>query len=297
MPQPIIFPAQNHIRKLEALRNSRVLVFAASHLEIEILPALYEQLCEISRVERLDVVIQCRGGVVNGARRIILLLRQFTDHLGLIVPHYCESSSTILSLAANEIVAGELAIFSPIDPHLNGSSGSGDNAVSTFSCLDIKMFGKMSQDWFGIHSDEARIESLSLLCQSIFPPALTAFYRTALELEQIGTELLKYQLPEQSEEYRQQIIRQLMYGYHSHNYAITRDEMAALGLKLRRDPETEQLAWEMSRMLHTIVGGGLRQSLEEPWYDVLLASRDSVKVRQKQNDGFVPQWIEADFAA
>lgn len=295
MSQTIIFSAQEHIYKLEALRNSRVLVFAASHLEIEILPALYEQLCQIKKVERLDVLIQCRGGVINGARRIILLLRQFASHLGLIVPHYCESSGTILSLGVDEIVAGELAIFSPIDPHLNGSSG-GDDTVSTFSCLDIKMFGKMSQDWFGLNCDEAHINSLSLLCQSIFPPAITAFYRTTLELEQIAKELLQYQLPEQSEEYRQQIIQQLMYGYHSHNYAITRDEMAALGLKLKRDPETEQLAWEISRILHTIVGGGLRQSLEDPWFDVLLASRDNVKVRQKRDNGFLPQWIEGNFS-
>lgn len=294
MSQKLNFPALAQIKKLETLRNSRVLVFAASSLEIEILPTLYEQLREIGKVERLDVVLQCRGGVVNGARRIALLLRQFTDHLGFIVPHYCESSCTILALAANEIIAGDLAIFSPIDPHLHGSNGGEDDA-STFSCLDIKLFGDMSEDWFGVNSDEARMQSLSLMCNSIFPPTLTAFYRTTLELKQIGEELLKYQLPDKSEEYRQKIINKLMFGYHSHNYAITRYEMEELGLNLRREPEVEQVAWEISKVLQSMVGGGLRQSIDEPWNDVLLASRDSMRIRQRQTGGFIPGWTEVKF--
>lgn len=295
MSQQLDFPALMQIKQLEAIRKSRVLVFAASHLEIEILPTLYEQLREIGKVERLDVVLQCRGGVVNGARRIALLLRQFADHLGFIVPHYCESSCTILALAADEIIAGDMAIFSPIDPHLNGSSGVEDE-VTTFSCMDIKLFGDMSENWFGVSSDEARMQSLSLLCNSIFPPTLTAFYRTTLELKQIGEELLKYQLPEKTEEFRGKIINKLMFGYHSHNYAITRFEMEYMGLNIRREPEVELLAWDISKVLHTIVGGGLRQSVDEPWNDVLLASRDSMNIRQKQSGGFVPCWTETKFS-
>jgi hypothetical protein len=293
--QQLDFPALIQIKKLEALRSSRVLIMAATHLEIEILPMLYEQLREIGKVERLDVILQCRGGVVNGARRIALLLRQFTDQLCFIVPHYCESSCTILTLAANEIIAGDLAIFSPVDPHLHG--GDGQNDVSTFSCMDIKSFGQMSKDWFGISSDDVRMQSLSLLCNSIFPPTLTAFYRTTLELQQIGEELLMYQLPEKSEEFRRGIINKLMFGYHSHNYAITRFEMEAIGLNLRREPEVEQLAWEVSKVLQAMVGRGLGQSDDDSWNDVLLASTDSMKVRQKQVGGFIPRWEEVTFTS
>lgn len=291
MSQPVDFSnlALHQLQLIEEQRNSRVLVLAASNLEIEMLPALYEQLLEMGKVARLDVVLQCRGGIVNGARRIALLLREFTTHLGFIVPHYCESSCTMLTFAADEIIAGELAIFSPIDPHLHGGT-EGD--VSAFSSLDIKMFGEMSQDWFGVDSDEARMQSLSLLCNSIFPPSLTAFYRTTLEMQQIGEELLKYQLPEQSSETRQKIVNQLMFGYHSHNYALTRTEMAALGLTLRRQPQVEQAAWEISKVLQAMVGGGLRQSVEEPWYDVLLASTKSMRIRQKQSGGFISRWEE-----
>lgn len=290
MALPIEFLALTHIRQLEEIRNSKVLIVAASHLEIEMLPMLYEQLKKIGKVERLDVVIQCRGGVINGARRIALLLREFTKHLGFIVPHYCESSSTILTLAADEIIAGDLAIFSPIDPHLNGSNGAGDEAVSTFSSMDIKMFGAMCETWFDCDAQEAKKESLALLCNSIFPPSLTAFYRSTLELEQIAEELLLSTSSARNQTARKKIIEQLMFAYHSHNYAITAQELTEIGLNVRRDSRVEELGWAISKTLQKLIGGSLRGHVDEPWNDVLLASTEGVVIRQKKNDGFMPLW-------
>ncbi|MDQ1812701.1 hypothetical protein RBA41_05225 [Massilia sp. CCM 9210] len=291
MTQPARFPVRDHIKEIESLRTSRVLVFAASNLDLEILPALYEQCRGIGRVPRLDVVLQCRGGIVNAARRIALLLRQFTDHLGFIVPYHCESSATILALAADEIIAGDLAMFSPIDPHLHGGTGD-DSAASSFSCQDIKMFGAMSEEWFGVSSDEARLQSLGLLCNSIFPPTLTAFYRTTQEVMQIGEELLRFQMPGKTETFRLDVVKELMFGYYSHNYALTREELAKLGLTIRREPEVEERAWAISRALQALVGGGLRESAEAPWNDVLLATRDGGMLREHRSGGFLPRWSQ-----
>ncbi|NHZ38690.1 SDH family Clp fold serine proteinase [Massilia aquatica] len=289
MTQSHRFPVREQIKEIEALRNSRVLVLAASNLDMEILPALYEQCRGIGRVARLDVVLQCRGGIVNAARRIALLLRQFSEHLAFIVPYHCESSATILALAADEIIAGDLAMFSPIDPHLHGGSGD-DSAASSFSCQDIKMFGAMSEEWFGVSSDEARLQSLGLLCSSIFPPTLTAFYRSTQEVMRIGEELLRFHMPDKPEAFRQDVVKELMFGYYSHNYALTREELAKLGLNIRREAQVEDCAWRMSRVLQTIVGGGLRESAEAPWNDVLLATRDGGMLREQHSGAFLPRW-------
>ena len=291
MPQQ--FPALSQIRQLEELRGSRVLVLAASTLEIELLPALYEHLRAVGHTQRLDVVLQSRGGVVNGARRIALLLRRFTEHLSFIVPHYCESSATLLALSADEIIAGELAIFSPIDPHLHGAAGGGDGGA--LSCMDIKKFGDMGAEWFGADAGEARAEALSLLCNSIFPPTLTAFYRSTQEVRQIGEELLRFQLPDRSDAQRTAIVEQLMYGYHSHNYAITGAELAEMGLNARRDDAVEALAWEISTALHGIVGRGICETPEQPWNDALLASSGGMRVRSKRSGGFISPWSEVPF--
>lgn len=291
MPQLDAGALRAHIRQLERARDSRVLVLAASHLDLEMLPALYEHCQEIGRTPRLDVLLHGRGGIVNAARRIALLLRQHADHLAFIVPFHCQSAATLLTLCADEIVAGELALFSPIDPQLNGADGS------AFSGLDIKLFGAMAERWFGLDASEARQQSLALLVGSVFPPSLTAFYRTTLELAQIGEELLAYQLPDRDAAFRRQVIDQLMSSYHSHNYALTGDEMARLGLRIRRDAAAEQTAWDLSKLVQATVGGGLRDDADQPWNDALLATRDSLQIRQKQAGGLAPHWTVERFAA
>jgi hypothetical protein len=275
-----------NIGTLERMRGSTVLVLAASHLDFELLPALYEQCRALGRVERLDVVLHGRGGVVNAARRIALLLREHATHLAFIVPFHCQSSATLLTLCADEIVAGDLALFSPIDPLLGGADGS------TFSGLDIKLFGDMAASWFGIEQETARAESLALLCNSIFPPSLTAFYRTSLEIEQIAHELLAKRGGASDSAADGALVRQLMAGYHSHNYAITGAELAALGLPVKRDDMTEQLAWPISTLLQATVGGAQRASEDQPWHDALLATRSGVKLRRRHAAALAPEWID-----
>ncbi|MYM94598.1 SDH family Clp fold serine proteinase [Duganella vulcania] len=288
MPHPLNEPLPEKIKHLEAVRGSRVLVMAASQLDMEMLPELYRQLRAIGRSDRLDVVLQCRGGVVNAARRIALLLREYTQRLTFIVPFHCQSSATLLTLAGDEIIAGELAIFSPIDPHLQGDADGGESTA--VSSQDIQRFGEMCAAWFGADEGQARAEALSLLSASVFPPTLTAFYRTTLELRQIGEELLRHQLPQHDAEAHARIVEHLMSGYHSHHYAITGEELAALGLRVRSEPATDDLAWDISRMLQAHIGGGARASLEAPVQDALLATRDGVAVRYRRPDGLLPRW-------
>lgn len=287
MPQPDLSQLPVHLRALELARDSRAIVLAASHLDMELLPALYELCQGIGRVRRLDVVLHGRGGIVNAARRIALVLRQHARHLSFIVPFHCESAATLLALGADEIIAGDLALFSPIDPQLDGAEGG------ALSSLDIKRFGDMARQWFGVDASEARQQSLSLLCGSIFPPSLTAFYRTTLELAQIGEELLAWQLPDAKQEARRAIVEQLVNGYHSHNYALTREELAGLGLTMARDAQAERLGWLISTQLQASIGGALRSAPDQPWNDALLASRDGVQLRCQRPGGFAPLWSTA----
>lgn len=291
MSQSVAQRLQTVITELEHYRDSRVLVLAASQLDMELLPKIYEQLTAIGKTKRLDVVLQCHGGVVNAARRIALLLRQFTTHLSFIVPYYCQSSATLLALVADEIVAGPMAIFSPLDPHLEGNAD--DGATSALSCLDIKLFSKMTQDWFDINADGNKAELLSVLCSSIFPPTLTAFYRTTLELKQIAAELLQYQMPTAEPSVRTAIIDKLMFGYHSHSYAITPAEMRQLGLPLNIQPDIEPLAWQISTLLQQYVGSVVRKTPDDSWQDVLLVSRDLAHSRQQTGNG-MSQWLEIE---
>lgn len=280
---------QRHIEEIEARRESKVLVFAASHLEVDLLPELYDVLRSLGRPERLDVVFYSKGGAVNAARRIALLLNEYTSQLTFIVPYRCESAGTITALSAKEIIAGPVATFSPIDPQLqaSGPSSGGQHAISS---EDVRLFSTMAKDWFGLEEADAKQQAMSVLFENIFPTTLTSFYRSILEVRAICAELLALHMGHETEAKRAQIAEQLLFGHHSHSYALTRDDMAALGLPIRRDEPIEDIAWEIARILRSTVGGGVRRSMEDNWIDALLATRNGIRRRLHSQDGLEPVW-------
>ena len=278
---------RDYIETIEQRRQSRVLVLAASNLETELLPPLYDALREIGPSERLDILFYCRGGAVTAARAIALLLHQFTDRLSFIVPDRCTSSGTIAALAAHEIVAAPAALFSPVDPLLQAPL-AGDEGPTAISAQDVRLFGEMSRDWFGLAEDEARLKAFSVLCENVFPTTLTAFYRSTLEVEAVCLELLSLHMS--SEEARRRIVDRLLYGHHSHGFALMRGDLSDLGLPIRSDPATEDAAWEVARALRRSVGGGARPSAQDDWIDVLLATRAGSRQRRRSPDGVGPVW-------
>ncbi|MCC7247040.1 MAG: hypothetical protein IT473_00275 [Lysobacter sp.] len=282
------------LRVFEQDGQSRALIFGATHLDAELLPTLYETLRAIGRTPRLDVIAYCRGGEVNVARRIGLLLHRFTDRLRLIVPHHCQSAGTVMALAAHEIVAGPMAMFSPIDPHLTGSDAQGE--ATAMSAQDLRMFPKLAQDWFGLDERTARERALPLLCESVAPTAITAFYRSTLGVRQIGEELLALHMPQTPVERRTAIVDTLLFGYHSHDYTLTGEDLAAIGLNVRRDPPLEDAAWALARELRTRMGPETRKTNANGWCDALIVTRDGGVARTRRQDMLPGDWDAFEIA-
>ncbi|MDQ3288589.1 MAG: hypothetical protein M3Q42_10100 [Pseudomonadota bacterium] len=277
------------IASIESIRQTRVLVFASSQLDIDLLPSLYEVLAGMGPCERLDVVLYSRGGIINAARRIALLLREFAPRVSFLVPHYCESAGTVMALSADEIIAGPLAIFSPIDPILMAAQGARGGPLA-LSAQDLRLFGEMSSQWFGLSGDEAGRRAFDALSSSIFPTTLTSFYRSTLEVEGICMELMALHMAG-AETTRESIAKKLIFGFHSHTYALTRDELRAIGLPVRSgsDAGLESMMWSICRQLRSVIGGAARTSAAEPWFDAFLGTTRGACVRVR-NEEFPGQW-------
>jgi hypothetical protein len=280
--------------EIEKCRDSALLVFAATHLDLELLPTLYDTLKDLGRVGRLDVLFFCRGGNVTAARRIGLMFHEFGDLVSFIVPDRCESSGTITALAAHEIIAGPAAIFSPVDPHLQADSTADGPGPSAISAAEVRLFGSMAREWFGLDEAEAGRKAISILCESIFPTTLTAFYRSELEVRRICEELLSLHMGAGSERARSHIVDQLLPGCYSHAFALAGADLAAMGLPVRRDPVVEDLAWEIARSLRAATGSGVRTSQQEDWSDAWLVTRNRAACRRRSPGGLHPTWHEAD---
>jgi hypothetical protein len=237
---------------------------------------------------RLDVLLYCSGGEIGAARRIGIMLQQSTDELGMIVPDRCLSAGTILALAGTEIVAGRAAVFSPVDPLLQGSV-DGEEAAGAISAEDIRRFPEMAEAWFGQTPEEAKARALEILAQAISPPTLTAFYRAGLEAAAVCRELLAWRMADGAGELESTVSR-LLTGFHSHSFPLCREDLRSFGLPVAGDAGVEQAAWRIAALLRTQVGGGARARPEDDWIDACLATVDSGRLRRAGPSYLMPRW-------
>src|SRR5262249_19328085 len=154
---------------------------------------------------RLSLVLCAEGGLVSGARRIALLLREYCDHLSIVVPYKAGSAATLLCLAANELVLGPLSELGPIDPHCVDLTKGSAVAVE-----DIRAYRTFAERWFNIRMEEGNVDVLSLLSQRIFPASLGAAYRADQYVRRVARELLEFPFPHSDAEVRDKIVDQLI---------------------------------------------------------------------------------------
>lgn len=236
------------LTRLESLRGNPVIIFHAA-TEYPAFRILYECLRRLEAVESLDLMLITRGGDVNAARRIALLLHEFTQDLTILLPYYARSAGTLICLGAHQLLMGSMAELSPIDGQIGSTIKKSADLPQTISAEEIRTFRQMVEEWFGIKREEDKLQVFALLSQRVFPPSLTTFYRSDRLIRQIAGDLLTHQLPNVEEQMRQRIVDQLVSGYHDHGYAITRTEAQELGLQvLFPSSEVETVMWQIQEV-------------------------------------------------
>lgn len=241
---------------LAALHGSHAVVYHGM-IDHDAPRVLYEHLRRLGRVPRLDLVIATNGGTATAARRLALLLHDYTDRLTVLVPHRARSAGTLLCLGAHELVLGPLAELSPLDPQIGSSAAPRPGEPAVISAEDMRAFREMAEQWFGVERAEDRLSLFGLLAQRVFPGSLGAFYRADRLIRDMAHELLRYQLPDAGPAGRDLIVDRLVGGFHAHDYAITRAQAKDLGLRVRdADPREEELLWTILRQCGTQIEAG-----------------------------------------
>lgn len=277
---------RERLRRLQAHTGVPTLVLAASNIDAGLAPALDDALARIGPTPRLDVVAWLRGGEVEAAHRLALRLHAATARLRFVVPHACASSGTLMALAAGEIVAGPLALFSPIDPHLAGGGGAGVPEV--LSSEDLRRLPEALQALSGLPRDAASAQALALLARRIAPATLATFHGAASAMAAKADALLALHEPAAAR--RDAIVRALLQAHGSHDHAITGDELRALGLPVVRDAAIEALAWDVACAVRATIGPESRASLADDWHDAAVGDADALALRLRTRGRRAGAW-------
>jgi len=241
------------LAELEILRGSTATVYCTNDRSPRNLTTgdtneFARVLSKFSRPAQLDFVLHTEGGLITAARTLALQLRNSAPRMDVLVPGKARSAGTLICLAANELVVGPLAEFSPIDPVIRSESEASAGHPRRISSEDIRCFREMAENWFDLRSEESRLHVFGLLNQRFFPTTLSAFFRADQYVRKVGNELLEFQLPQVSVEQRKSIVNNLVVGYSSHQDPIGSREMLKFGLNARATSDAE------AKLLEQIIG-------------------------------------------
>ncbi len=236
------------IRLIEQARGAPLLTYflhdSALIAEDAILP-LHDKLAALGPQPRLDVFLYSRGGFTEITWKVVSLLREFCDHLGLLIPHRAHSGATLIALAADEIVMGPISELSATDPargHYLLPKGP-DGKPASVSVEDLRRV----IEWVQMTTDNAS-QVLPVLFQYVHPLAIGALEQSHELVRRIARKaLLTHWDPVEHAEQIDRIVITLNGGLHSSAYPISRKEARdELGLPVvYADPELWSRMWQL----------------------------------------------------
>ena len=152
----------------------------------------------------IDFIIHTPGGLVLAAMQIARALEAHPARVRVLVPVYAMSGGTLIALAADEILMGEFSVLGPIDPQIAGMP-----AASIVRARESKPV--------------AEVHDLTLVLADMSEKALAQVKRGAVELTQKRL----------GEERATVLAEKLAGGHWTHDYALTCEEAASLGLPVK----------------------------------------------------------------
>lgn len=211
------------IEEIERLRNSRVLVYFLglnSTIAQDAVEVIYNNLLKIGRVKNLDLILHTTGGFLEVPLKIVSILREFCEKLSVLIPYRAHSAGTLLALGADEIVMGEMAELTPVDPQtrspLNPKGTKGEPIP--VSIQDLFSF----YEFFENRGFKEKDSITNNLINNIHPLVISQVNRSFDLIKHIIKRLLLNS--NYSEEEKENIIELLAFKLPSHGYLITRNE-------------------------------------------------------------------------
>jgi hypothetical protein len=212
-----------------------------------------------ARGEHLDVIVAGPGGVSEAAYLLARELRRRFTHLTAYAPFEAKSAATLLCLAADELVLGDLGELGPLDQQYEAKQTADypqstsqllpgvalrqlqDGATACYDAL-VRRIVKES----GLRPLEAGSKAAELigalyapLIQQLDPARLAECARGLAVGKAYAERVLRRYRPALWAESGPQLLDRLVQDYATHNFVLDPEELAEVGLPTRAPDDTE----------------------------------------------------------
>lgn len=212
---------------------------------LEVIPQLCEQLEKIPSTEKnIDLLIVSQGGDPNVAWRIISLLRERFEKVGVLIPFNAQSAATLLAFGADEIIMHPFSSLGPIDAQIAIRDQYG-MPTNIFSDEDVRSFISFVEDDLKIDTLEAGTIVLEQLCKELSPTKIGLTKKSMNFTEALATKLLLMRGDNNPDEVSK-IIGEFK-NFSNHGYTVNKSEAKKLNLPIKDASDVEEIMWEIWR--------------------------------------------------
>jgi ClpP class serine protease len=214
------------IRRLESARASRVITLIHRQESVSLLGIPLRRFIDVEDSEQvlravrltpdtvpIDLVVHSPGGLVLAAEQIAQALHRHPAKVTVIVPHYAMSGGTLLALAADEILMDPNAVLGPVDPQIGQWPAASILHVAATKPIE-------------------RTDDETLILADIARKAQ----------EQVKEFVMNVLLDDFPEDRADAIATQLTSGKWTHDYPLTFEMLAQIGLPVSTELPTEVFA-------------------------------------------------------
>lgn len=224
--QRVLEAARHRLRRqIERTRNSRVILLVHREetmslfgiplmriIDIQDAEDVIRAILQTPRDMPIDLILHTPGGLALPSLQIARALSRHAGTVTAFVPHYAMSGGTLIALAANQIVMCEHAVMGPIDPQIEDYP-----AASIIRAVERK--------------EDKDIEDHTLILADQADMAVSQMRRSVIGLL----------TPRLRDDLAEFVANALSTGQWTHDYPITPEEAASLGLPVTTEMPAEIL--------------------------------------------------------
>jgi hypothetical protein len=223
------------IEAIEKKRGTRLLCLvynnsppAPTMLTPLMLMPLEHTLSHLGKVPNLDLFLRCTGGITEVPWRIVSLLREFSDKLGVIVSRVALSGATHIAIAADELLMTPFSVLSSVDPTRNHPllPKDAENRPIPTSVEHLKHCIRFISEQLGESYPQ---QDLALIISELFkyinPLAIGALEQSYNLSKLITEKSLKTRKESLNKDQIKKIVDKLAGEYCSHSFQISRSEV------------------------------------------------------------------------
>lgn len=255
---PMALPERLKIyREIEEIRQRPIFTYvtnsrqnAEGGMAPDALPEIIDQILLLPKgAKQADILVVSNGGDPTVAWRMISLLRERVESVGVLVPQSAFSAATLIALGADEIVMHTCGNLGPVDPQITVQRprpGTNDKEIIRFGSEDLAGFLRFVRESVGLSDQEYLKSAFELFCKEAGAVPIGVATRAAQLSLSMGEKLLRMHMKDAEGQKARAIAEALNTKFFYHGYPVGRKEAKEIGLKVIEPEERlEKLIWDV----------------------------------------------------